>query len=57
MLEEIRTVREDIPIIFISGYSEESAMADVESDSYQGFLKKPFTSDMLLEKLRDILGG
>jgi two-component system, cell cycle sensor histidine kinase and response regulator CckA len=49
----------DLPVIFMSGYSEDPVVRNVESDD-SIFLAKPFTAAALVEKVRqtlDRLGG
>ncbi|MDD5521551.1 MAG: PAS domain S-box protein [Kiritimatiellae bacterium] len=55
VLKELRLIKKDIPIILISGYSEQSATEDITDGSYQGFLQKPFNTDALILKLRGVL--
>ncbi|MFC1497256.1 PAS domain S-box protein [Verrucomicrobiota bacterium] len=55
VLQKLKRIKRDVPVIMMSGYSEESAVGDLPSGSYEGFLQKPYTADMLTEKLQKIL--
>jgi PAS domain S-box-containing protein len=52
---EIARERPELPILFLSGYSDEDLVA---RGLQQGgaFLPKPFTSDVLARKVREVLG-
>jgi PAS domain S-box-containing protein len=50
---ELRTLRADIPIILMSGYSHHEAAVHFEGEELSGFLQKPFR----LEKLRELVRG
>jgi CheY-like chemotaxis protein len=51
---KIRELRPGLPIIFTSGYSEKELSRDLMSKP--NFLKKPFTSKMLVAKICETLG-
>lgn len=44
-------------VLFISGYAEETALAEVEPRAGIGFLEKPFDPDALTRKVRELLDG
>lgn len=49
----IRAVSSDVPVVFMSGYSE----APIEVlDERTTFLQKPFRASMLLAKVREVMG-
>ncbi len=52
---ELHRIREDVPVILISGYREEELKASVKDLGFAGFLKKPAGSEVLLDKLRAVL--
>ena len=54
ILVGLRQIRQDIPVILISGYSEESALVDIRPRDYNGFLQKPYNAQMLARKLLDV---
>ncbi len=53
----LRRVRDDIPIVLCSGYSEEQARSRFTGIPVSGFLKKPFGSDDLLRIIDDSLAA
>ena len=56
-IEVLRRIREQgstVPVILSSGYH--AAALDVEQDSFQGFLAKPYTLGELLEAVGRVLG-
>ena len=57
ILAGLRKIRKDIPVILISGYSEESALVDLRPRDYSGFLQKPYNAKMLARKLHDATGS
>jgi CheY-like chemotaxis protein len=55
--DEIRRIRPDIPIMLISGYSEERAAWHFIDKGLDAFLHKPFEPRILLERIRRIIDG
>lgn len=56
MIKRLRAVNPQVPIILISGYSENSVNAELSGQTYEGFLQKPFNGEMLEKLLPEILG-
>jgi CheY-like chemotaxis protein len=54
-LPALRAIREDVPIILVSGYPEEQMMPLISNDSFAGFLQKPFTSRQLRERIDEAI--
>ncbi|HEU5078578.1 MAG TPA: transporter substrate-binding domain-containing protein [Opitutaceae bacterium] len=54
-LKELRAINAATPILLMSGYTESDARQRLPADQYIAFLPKPFTSDELLEALRELL--
>jgi two-component system, cell cycle sensor histidine kinase and response regulator CckA len=52
---ELRRVREDVPVILMSGYSDADQDKRISNLGCAGFLKKPCRSHALLEKIRSVL--
>ena len=51
----IRQVRPDAVVLLCSGYTEKYATARFDTEGLAGFLQKPFRSDALIAKLREVL--
>ena len=55
--DEIRRIRPDVPIMLISGYSEERAAWHFIDKGLDAFLHKPFEPRALLERIRRIINS
>jgi CheY-like chemotaxis protein len=55
VFRELRTIRQSLPVLLMSGYNEQEAVSRFAGKGLAGFLQKPFTVDQLMEKLRSIL--
>ncbi len=53
-LKEIKKFNPHLPIFVMSGYADNSIMADPEKYGFAGSLNKPFKSDELIEILQAI---
>jgi CheY-like chemotaxis protein len=51
----IRAIRPAVPVIFISGYSQEEVPMPAEVQGHAGFLQKPFQISKLEELLDQVL--
>ncbi len=56
-LADLRTVNADVPVLMMSGYTEEDSLARVGALACAGFLEKPFSLEHLRDKLAVVLGG
>jgi len=54
-LVELHRIRNDVPIVLMSGYSEEHLAERVEDLGFAAFLKKPVQRGELLETVRGVL--
>ena len=54
-LEDIRRIRRDVPVLLVSGYSQEDLAQRFAGKHVDSFLQKPFLPETLLEKVRDLL--
>jgi CheY-like chemotaxis protein len=54
-LEDIRRIRRDVPVLLVSGYSQENSAQRFAGKQVDGFLQKPFLPEALLERVRDLL--
>ena len=50
--ELIRKIRDDIPVILTSGYSEQESMRRLGREGLAGFIQKPYELPTLRERLR-----
>jgi two-component system, cell cycle sensor histidine kinase and response regulator CckA len=55
--ETIKAARSEVDILFISGYTSEAIERHGVLEAGAKFLSKPFTTDALLRKVRDVLDG
>jgi PAS domain S-box-containing protein len=51
---QIRAVVPEVPIVFMTGYSE-SAIAELIADHRTAFLPKPFRAEALMQKLHEVM--
>src|SRR5262249_40354434 len=56
VLREIKALRADVPVIMSSGYDETEAMHRVTGGEVAGFIRKPYTSAQLIDKIKVTLG-
>jgi two-component system cell cycle sensor histidine kinase/response regulator CckA len=56
LVREMRAIRSDIKVIFISGYAEDAFRQRLDSDSDIDFLSKPFSLKQLATKVKDVIG-
>lgn len=57
LADRIASVAPDVPILYISGYTEDAAFQTHLQDSGRDFLAKPFTLSQLVCKVRQVLDG
>jgi DNA-binding NtrC family response regulator len=55
--EQLRSLRPDLPVLLMSGYSEEAIARLATEDSLGLVVEKPFTAQGILEKVRSALGS
>jgi PAS domain S-box-containing protein len=53
--EAIRALRADAKIVLVSGYLEERATGELAGRELAGFLKKPFSPETLLARVREVI--
>lgn len=56
-VENLKSRRPDLKVIFISGYSEEMLSRYGVAHSRPNFMQKPFSAGMLADKIRELLGA
>jgi CheY-like chemotaxis protein len=52
---QISAIKPDIPVIFTTGYASEATLLSVRSREKSAILQKPYGSQYLAQKLREIL--
>jgi PAS domain S-box-containing protein len=52
--KEIKSMRKDVPVLLMSGYSEQDATERFAGKGLTGFIQKPFKSEELREKMRNL---
>jgi CheY-like chemotaxis protein len=52
---EIRRIRPGVPVILMSGYTEQDAAARFPGLGLSGFVQKPFTREALVARLRTVV--
>jgi PAS domain S-box-containing protein len=55
VLERIRLIRDDVPVILSSGYHEDDATRDLSTGSFTDFLQKPYRPNDLIDALQRVL--
>lgn len=55
LADRLRTSRSDLPVLYISGYTDMAIVRDGLLSQDVAFLQKPFTPDDLLRKVRQVL--
>jgi two-component system cell cycle sensor histidine kinase/response regulator CckA len=55
MLREIRKLRPDLPVLFMSGYAEEQLRRDIDIENMH-FIPKPFSVQQIARKVGEVLG-
>ena len=55
MLGEMRKIRPDVKVIFMSGYAEEAFRKNLPEQEDFGFLPKPFSLKQLVTKIKEML--
>ena len=55
LARRLRAERADLPILFVSGYTDSSLARDGATESGTAFLPKPYSPSALAEHVRDLL--
>jgi two-component system cell cycle sensor histidine kinase/response regulator CckA len=54
-VRRVQLTRPNLPVLFISGYTDRALIHHGMRDNTSAFLQKPFTPDVLARKVRDVL--
>jgi two-component system cell cycle sensor histidine kinase/response regulator CckA len=57
LVERIRILKPTLKVLFMSGYSDDAVVRHGMLEGAAAFLQKPVTPDMLLAKVREVLGS
>jgi CheY-like chemotaxis protein len=55
LVRQLRQRRPDLRVLFMSGYAEKAPDANEAMESGTGFVGKPFTAKVLMQRLREVL--
>ena len=55
LAERLRAVRKGLPVVYISGYVQDSAARSALSSERSAFVAKPFTPELLTDRVRELL--
>jgi FixJ family two-component response regulator len=56
-LARLKAVRPNVPVILSSGFNERQAVRRFEGKGLAGFLQKPYTATVLVEKIKRVLAS
>lgn len=57
VFREIRSIRDDVPVVVISGYSEQEILDRLDGAPVARVLRKPIGVDALVDTIRDVTAG
>lgn len=55
VFEELRQIRPELRAILSSGFDQQTAEAQYGNRGFAGFLQKPYTTKVLVQKIEDVL--
>jgi two-component system, cell cycle sensor histidine kinase and response regulator CckA len=56
LAEQLRARAPDLPVVFMSGYAETPMGSSTVAGRQTGYIQKPFPLELLVERLREVLG-
>jgi CheY-like chemotaxis protein len=56
LVDQLRSGRPDLKVLIMSGYSERALTSNGSIPQGTGYLEKPFTAEVLMRRLREVLG-
>jgi CheY-like chemotaxis protein len=57
LVGRLRIMSPEVPVLFVSGYTEEGVRNQGVLEPGAAYLEKPFTPEKLLRKVREVLDG
>ena len=57
LAQNLERLRPDIPVLYMSGYTDDTALRYAVQENEVALLQKPFTPDALVAKVREVIGG
>ena len=57
LVERVSTLRPDLPILYMSGYTDRALIHQGQRKAGTAFLQKPFMPEVLARKVREVLDG
>ena len=57
LADRVRSQRPKLPVLFMSGYTDDVILHHGVLDSGVAFVQKPLTPELLFRKVRDVLDG
>jgi len=55
LAKHLRSLRPEMKVLYVSGYTDNTAILHGALESGKSFLEKPFSTDTLLRRIREIL--
>jgi CheY-like chemotaxis protein len=55
LIQQILTIRPDIPVILCTGFNRDNVSLDIEKLGIKALLRKPFPRLVLARKIREVL--
>ena len=57
LAQNLERLRPDIPVLYMSGYTDDTALRYAVQENEVALLQEPFTPDALVAKVREVIGG
>ncbi|HEX2250487.1 MAG TPA: PAS domain S-box protein [Gemmatimonadales bacterium] len=57
LVDQLRSARPDLKVLIMSGYAERALTSNGSIPKGTGYLEKPFTAEVLMRRLREVLEG
>jgi FixJ family two-component response regulator len=57
LARRLETARPGVPVLLMSGYTDDEIVRHGIAEAREWFLEKPFSPDALLRKVRDVLNS